>query len=207
MPARLTPNQKDRLADLGRYSRRLTPSQPSSYSSFAIEAVEGAWVRLSDVGGERTLDHCESKGYAESREEIGPRGGRILFYRPTLAGWDWLVRQERAKTVTPDAPSPAALVPPDPLCHRCKTPDSWHSEDDGQCPDDDGPHYHSAAAYDAREAATKLPALYSEAWPVPYAVAMASREERNANDRSGENVRMALGIVRDATREIFRNAR
>jgi hypothetical protein len=49
---------------------------------------------------------------------------------------------------------PARLTPyqqPDPLCRHCKTPDSWHSEVDGQCPDDDGPHYDSVAAYDARE--------------------------------------------------------
>jgi DNA-binding PadR family transcriptional regulator len=242
MPARLTPNQKDRLIDLGRRSR-------------ALQTSRDGWVNLSAIGGERTLDHLVEKGYAESREKIGPRGGLILHYRPTLAGWDWLAKQERATAATThtltraenanrvvDGITPAAATAEldkrdpratasDPTCRRCKTPDSWHSELDGQCPDDDGPHFDSVAAYDARETAdcsihgpfysgfarcptcettreteTTLPALYSEAWPVPYAVAIAPREERDANEESRGRIAEAFGELDEAVCMSFRDA-
>lgn len=115
MPARLTPNQKDRLSALGRRSlKRAIVKRHAlnvargetldvySYGDLAAGTIPGAWVSLSTVGGERTLDHCVEKGYAECREEYGPRGGRILFYRPTMQGWDWLARQDRGETVASD---------------------------------------------------------------------------------------------------------
>lgn len=36
-------------------------------------------------------------------------------------------------------------------CRNCGNPDSWHDEDDGACPDDDGPHPNSEAAYEQEE--------------------------------------------------------
>jgi hypothetical protein len=137
------------------------------------------------------------------------------------------------------------------LCRNCGTPDSWHSEVDGQCPDDDGPHYDSVAAYDAHETADcsihgpfysgfahcptceamsestaeenvcqrcgyrgpcktcprcvvpTFPALYSEAWPVPCAVAMAPREERNANEESRARIAEAFGELDEAVCQSF----
>lgn len=64
--ARLTPHQKSTLARL---------------NTLAQHARDG-WVLAKDSGAPAALEHLMAKGYAARKEEVGPRGGRILYYRP-----------------------------------------------------------------------------------------------------------------------------
>lgn len=40
------------------------------------------WVALVNIGSRTACEHLVRKGYAESRVERGPRGGKRAFYRP-----------------------------------------------------------------------------------------------------------------------------
>lgn len=40
------------------------------------------WVALENIGSRTACEHLVRKGYAESRVERGPRGGKRAFYRP-----------------------------------------------------------------------------------------------------------------------------
>lgn len=67
---RLTPHQRDTLADLIRHSG--TQRRP---------------VPEGNVGSVGALEHLEDKGYARiDHIEYGPRGGRLRYWIPTAEG-------------------------------------------------------------------------------------------------------------------------
>jgi hypothetical protein len=70
MSARLTPHQRDTLADLRRRARLLSGN---GYG----------WVYGRDVGAPTACEHLVRKGYAERKIVRGPRGGEHRYYRPT----------------------------------------------------------------------------------------------------------------------------
>jgi len=75
--------------------KRLTPHQREvwkrlcKYASNDNARGGDGWVSAKDIGSRGALDHLVAKGYAERKEDIGPRGGSHYFYRQTGANWDW----------------------------------------------------------------------------------------------------------------------
>lgn len=63
---RLTPHQRDVLADLRLRSRLLG----------------GDWVNARDIGSRSALEHLVAKGWADVEDRRGIRGGIHRFYRP-----------------------------------------------------------------------------------------------------------------------------
>lgn len=43
------------------------------------------WIALERIGSRTACEHLVRKGFAESRVERGPRGGKHAFYRPALS--------------------------------------------------------------------------------------------------------------------------
>lgn len=46
------------------------------------------WASVKDTGSPTAMEHLVRKGYAERRNETGPRGGELRYYRPTARGYE-----------------------------------------------------------------------------------------------------------------------
>jgi hypothetical protein len=68
---------------------KLTEHQKEVFSrlhhrSGSLFGQDNKWVPLSTLGSKQGLLHLVRKGWAEVKEERGPRGGILLFFRSTV---------------------------------------------------------------------------------------------------------------------------
>lgn len=66
----------------GRLKRHCRPSVTIEHEDGTVEVLQRRWVDVRTIGSRGALDKLVAKGYAEMREQRGPRGGYLYEYRP-----------------------------------------------------------------------------------------------------------------------------